>query len=153
MKNRVYWRLGHEFELGPTKGATPSKPERRDLNPIDLMPEARDALLELRDLPRRSYFAIQAAFAEAVRLADLPETKDGKVGFHSLRHTGISRLANHPKIQLVWVRDFAGHRSIRTTEGYVHRIESHAVTAAAVEAMTLEHSWNTDSGNAGSDAE
>ncbi len=152
-KLRVHQQLGRDGELGPTKGATPSKPDRRDVNPIDLMPEARDALLEMRHAPRRSYYAVQMAFKKAVRLAGLPETKDGKAGFHSLRHTGISRLANNPKIPLVWVRDFAGHQSIKTTEGYVHKIESEAVTAAAVEAMTLEHSWNTDSGNAGNDAE
>jgi integrase len=152
-KVRVHQQLGRGGELGPTKGAKPGKPDRRDENPIDLMPEARAALLEMRSAPRRSYFAIQAAFAEAVRLAGLPETKDGKVEFHSLRHTGISRLANHPKIPLVYVRDFAGHRSIRTTEGYVHRIESEAVTAAAVEAMAVEHLWNTDLGNTGNDGE
>jgi len=62
-------------------------------------------------------------------------TEDGPVVFHSLRHTGISRLANHPAIPLVHVRDFARHADLATTQGYVHRIESATVTAAIGEAL------------------
>jgi hypothetical protein len=36
---------------------------------------------------------------------------------------------------LVYVRDFAGHESLQTTETYVHKIESPSVTAAAAKAM------------------
>jgi integrase len=75
------------------------------------------------------------------------------VTFHSLRHTGISRLANDRRIPLVYVRDFAGHRTLSTTETYVHKIGSPTVTTAAAEAMALEHSWNTESGNTGIDEE
>jgi integrase len=150
---RVHQQLGRDGELGPTKGTRPGKPDGRDLNPIKLMPDGREVLLELRAQPRRSYYAISTAFTKAVRAAGLPETRDGKVGFHSLRHTGISRLANHPLIPLVWVRDFAGHWSIKTTETYVHKIDSAEVAAAAVDAMTLEHSWNTEPGSRGSDGE
>ena len=75
-------------------------------------------------------------FQKAVEYADLAVTEDGPVTFHSLRHTGISRLANHPSIPLVYVRDFAGHRNLSTTEVYVHQIGSQAVTAAAAEAMS-----------------
>jgi integrase len=46
------------------------------------------------------------------------------VVFHSLRHTGISRLANDPRVPLVKVRDFARHANLATTQGYVHAIES-----------------------------
>jgi integrase len=63
-------------------------------------------------------------------------TPAGKVTFHLLRHTGISRLANHPAIPLVHVRDFAGHSSIQVTEGYMHKIEDATITAAMSAAMT-----------------
>jgi hypothetical protein len=44
--------------------------------------------------------------------------------------TQISRLANHPAIPLVHVRDFARHADLATMQGYVHKIESAKVTAA-----------------------
>ena len=74
-------------------------------------------------------------FQQAVEYADLPVTDDGPVTFHALRHTGISRLANHPGVPLVYVRDFAGHATLATTETYVHKIDSATVSAAAAEAM------------------
>jgi hypothetical protein len=57
------------------------------------------------------------------------------VTFHSLRHTALSRLANHPSIPLVYVGDFAGHATLATTETYVHKLESAETTAAPVLAM------------------
>lgn len=54
---------------------------------------------------------------------------------HSLRHTGISRAANHPAIPLVHVRDFAGHADLATTQGYVHKIKNEKVTTALGEAL------------------
>jgi integrase len=113
------------------------------------MPAAREALLELftDDLAetgfvfrnrRGSYrrpVDIAKAFRSVVEQAGLPETEDGKVTFHALRHTSISRLANHPRVPLVYVRDFAGHASLSTTETYVHKIESAETTAAAALAM------------------
>jgi integrase len=165
-KLRVHQQLNRQKQLVHTKGADPrkGKRDRRDTNPIDLLPPAREALLELRMDAASGFFfhedgeprhtrAITRAFEEVVKLAGLPETEDGPVTFHSLRHTGISRLANDRRIPLVYVRDFAGHVSLSTTETYVHKIESEAVTAAAAEAMALEHAWNTDSGNAGNDGE
>src|SRR4029450_13633052 len=95
---------------------------------IDLMPQAREALAAvigartsgpvfLNTLAgRRPQRDIQRAYAKAVRYASLPETEDGSVDFHSLRHTGISRLANDRRIPLVYVRDFAPHSSPATTE-------------------------------------
>lgn len=166
-KLRVHQQLNRHKKLVHTKGANPRKGirDRRDTSPIALMPPAREALLELRahavdgflfhdgDGPRHTR-AITRAFEEAVKLAGLPETEDGPVTFHSLRHTGISRLANGDRvIALVQVRDFAGHRSVKTTEGYCHKIESPEVVRAMAEAMTLEHSWNTESGTTGSDGE
>jgi hypothetical protein len=69
------------------------------------------------------------------RLARTHEHGVGRVTFHSLRHTALSRLANHPSIPLVYVRDFAGHSTLATTETDVHKLESAETTAAAVLAM------------------
>jgi integrase len=165
-KLRVQQQLNRRRQLVHTKGANPrtGKRDRRDTNPIDLIPPAREALLELWPDTNAEFFfhddgrprhtrAITRAFEDVVKLAALPATEDGPVTFHSLRHTGISRLANDRRIPLVWVRDFAGHRSVKTTETYVHKIENKAVTAAAVEAMALEHVWNPDAGAPGSEGE
>ena len=78
---------------------------------------------------------VQRAFTKARDRAALPSTEDGPVVFHSLRHTGISRLANHPAIPLVHVRDFARHSDLATTQGYVHKIESETITLAIGEAL------------------
>jgi integrase len=117
----------------------------RDTHPIDLMPAAHAALRELRgdegfvfvtrDGGPKSANDISRAFADAVEKAGLPVTEDGGVTFHALRHTGISRLANHPGVPLVYVRDYAGHANLTTTETYVHKIDPATVTAAAAEAM------------------
>jgi integrase len=165
-KLRVHQQLNRQRQLTHTKGANPRKGirDRRDTNPIDLLPPAREALLELRMDAASGFFfhedgeprhtrAITRAFEEVVKLAGLPETADGKVCFHSLRHTGISRLANAPQVGLVYTQNFAGHTDVQTTMSYVHKIESPTVTAAAAEAMAVEHAWNTDSGNAGNDGE
>jgi integrase len=109
------------------------------------MPDAREALLQLftHDLADSGFVFhnsrggprlardIARAFQSVVTKAGLLETEDGRVTFHSLRHTGLSRLANHPKIPLVYVRNFAGHATVATTETYVHKIESAETTAAA----------------------
>lgn len=152
-KLRVHQQLDSTTdELGPTKGAKVRggvvvRCDPRDVHPIDLMPAAHAALREaicdrtegfvfLNSLSdRRRTRDVSRAFTNAVERARLAVTDDGPVTFHALRHTGISRLANHPRIPLVFVRDFAGHASLRTTETYVHKIESDAVTAAAAEAM------------------
>ncbi len=78
---------------------------------------------------------IQRAFRKARERAALPITDEGEVVCHSLRHTGISRLANHPGIPLAHVRDFARHTDLATTQGYVHKIDSPAITAAIGEAL------------------
>jgi len=78
---------------------------------------------------------VDRAFGKARERAALPVTEDGKVVFHSLRHTGISRLANHPSIPLVQVKDFARHSDLATTMSYVHKIESEAVVTAMAEAL------------------
>jgi integrase len=84
---------------------------------------------------RRHLTDVQRAFRKARERAALPVTDEGEVVFHSLRHTGISRAANHPAIPLVHVRDFARHADLATTQGYVHKIENEKVTMALGEAL------------------
>jgi integrase len=117
---------------------------------IELMPAAKAALLDLRlnsgagfvftntHGAARNLRDVQRAFDKARSRAALPTTTEGRVVFHSLRHTGISRLANHPAIPLVHVRDFAGHSDLAVTQSYVHKIESPKVTAAMAEALSGE---------------
>jgi integrase len=84
---------------------------------------------------RRGLSDVQRAFRKARERAALAVTEEGEVVFHSLRHTGISRLANHPAIPLVHVRDFARHKNLATTQGYVHKIDSPAIATAVGEAL------------------
>jgi integrase len=133
--------------LGPCKGQSRDDFERGKGATIELTPAAREALLELRleaadgpvflngDGGRRGLSDVQRAFRKTRERAALPVTEAGAVVFHSLRHTGISRAANHPAIPLVHVRDFARHKDLATTQGYVHKIESKTVTLALGEAL------------------
>jgi integrase len=134
-KLQVRRSLGRDGTLGPTKGGHEDE--------IKLAPAAREALLELRmDSDgtglvflnklggQRQLRDVQRAFDKARRRAGL----EG-VCFHSLRHTSISRLANAPGVPLVQVRDFARHTQLAVTMGYMHKIESEAVTTAMFEAL------------------
>lgn len=135
-KLHVRRSLGRDGTLGPTKGGREET--------IPLTPVAREALLELRmdagtseglvfrnrDGGQRQLRDVQRAFDKARTRAGLDD-----VVLHSLRHTGISRLANHPAIPLVQVRDFARHTDLAVTMGYMHKIESEQVTVAIGEAL------------------
>jgi integrase len=138
-KLHVRHSFGRDGTLGPPKGGKAAT--------IELTPVARETLLELR-LEAAGEFVfvngaggprgltdIQRAFRKAPQRAALPVTDDGEAVFHSLRHTGISRLANHPAIPLVHVRDFARHTDLATTQGYVHRIDDAKITTAIGEAL------------------
>ncbi len=128
-KLRIAGSLGRDGSLGPTKGGR--------VCTIRLTPKAREALLDLRqEAPDATGFIfrnklggqrqlrdIQRAFDKARDRAALTAKEDGRVCFHSLRHTGISRLANHPAIPLIKVQAFARHASLATTMGYFHAIE------------------------------
>ena len=78
---------------------------------------------------------MQRAYSKAVTTAALPLTSDGGVNFHSLRHTAISRLANDPRVGVVYARDFAGHTSLEVTNAYVHKVDDAARAVAAAEAL------------------
>lgn len=145
-KLHVRRSLDRELRLGPCKAQSEDDFARGKGKLIELTPVAREALLELRSEgssglifrngrgnPRRH--DVSRAFRKARERAALPVTEEGQVVFHSLRHTGISRLANHPAIPLVHVRDFARHSDLATTQGYVHRIDDEKITAAIAEAL------------------
>jgi integrase len=138
-KLTVRHSLHDDRTLGPPKG--------KKVCTIDLTPKTREALLSLEPAADGFVFTdeygqpfrptvIARAFKRACKLADLKVTNDGKVVFHSLRHTGISRLANHPKVPLVHVRDFARHSDLAITQSYVHKIESEEIKTAMAEALS-----------------
>ena len=145
---RVHHAVDRAMQDGPTKHMKlTGRRDPRDVTPIPLMPAARKVLLERRLTAGDGYlFAtssggperrrdVQRAYTSVVENACLPVTADGAVNFHSLRHTGISRLANHPGVPLVHVRDCAGHTDLSTTQRYVHKIEDAKVAQAMQEAM------------------
>jgi integrase len=78
---------------------------------------------------------VQRAFNKARDNAALQVTRDGRVVFHSLRHTRISRLANNRKIPLPHVQAFARHTKLETTLDYVHKVEDATVTSAILSAV------------------
>jgi integrase len=135
--------LGRDGKLGPPKG--------KKVCTIPLTPAARAVLVELRGDSDGTGFVFRNSIGGARQLRDIGRAfekvrdraglgadaghEEGPVTFHCLRHTGISRLANHPQIPLVAVRDFARHSNLTTTQGYVHAIESDSVTAAIGEAL------------------
>jgi integrase len=140
-KLHVRHNLGRDRKLGTPKGGKAAS--------IDLMPAARAVLHELRlDNPNGSGFVfvntlgeprhhkdVQRGFNVARAKAGLPVTFDGTVTFHSLRHTAITWLANHPGVDIAYVRDFARHSSLAITNGYVHAVENAATTANAAAAL------------------
>src|SRR5581483_3455685 len=144
----VQHNLGRDGNIGPTKGG------RADV--IDLMPQAREVLVRLklasggadlvftnRDGNPRQLRDVQRGFALAVQRAGL---KEGVV-FHTLRHTCASKLANHPGIVLVDVRDFMRHTDLAITQGYMHSLPSESKKALLAEALAL---WGACTYTAGS---
>jgi integrase len=147
-KLRVRHSLDRDGTLGATKHAKlTGKRDPRDEHPIDLLPAAREILLEKRlevgegflfrntlggQRERRD---VQRGFSQAVKRAGL-SSDDGAVSFHTLRHTCASRLANNPAVGVTYARDHLGHTSLQITNGYVHRVENQAVTTAAAQALS-----------------
>ncbi|MGL1932411.1 MAG: tyrosine-type recombinase/integrase [Desulfotalea sp.] len=46
-----------------------------------------------------------------------------KLGFHDFRHYVASLLANNPKISKKTIQDILGHKSLTTTEIYLHTVD------------------------------
>ena len=53
-----------------------------------------------------------------------------------MRHSSISRAANAPGAVLPLVQEFARHRDLSTTFGYVHKIPNREHTARMFEALS-----------------
>jgi integrase len=138
----VRHNLGRDGKLGTPKGGAAKT--------IILTSKARRALAELHlaaGRPAAGYVMVnsygdprqmrdvQRAFSQAVTKAGLPVTDDGRVNFHSLRHTAITRMAANPAIPLVEVRDFARHSNLAITSRYAHGTENTTVNDAMREAI------------------
>jgi integrase len=159
-KLRVYQAFDKRMQLGPTKHTKRTgRRDRRDTDPIDLLPKAQDVLIrrmadsaarafEEGDPPSGPRFIfrkkfggprqrrdVQRAFNKARDRAALPVTNDGTAVFHSLRHTCASRLANDPRVGPVYAQHHLGHTDLATTMSYIKKVESPERVAAAAEVM------------------
>ncbi|HSW83512.1 MAG TPA: tyrosine-type recombinase/integrase [Usitatibacter sp.] len=78
--------------------------------------EALDALLGARDyvLPRVTPPSLSRAAGKCIARASLPGS------IHTLRHTFVSHLAMDPNVPVRTIQQWAGHASLKTTEGYMH---------------------------------
>jgi len=141
-KLHVRHQLREDGTLGPPKTVSDDDYAAGYVASIDLRPRAREILLAKReeastghvfrnslDKPRQRR-DVQRAFNKARDNAALQVTRDGKVVFHSLRHTRISRLANNREIPLPHVQAFARHSKLETTLEYVHKVEDVKTTEA-----------------------
>jgi integrase len=161
-KLTVLRSLHKDGSYGPTKGWMET--DEREIHVIDLHPQAAEILRGLTpdsaDKPyfrntrgeQRAYQDVGKTWGKVRVLAGL-SAEPRLPRFHDLRHTAISRLANAPNAQIPWVQKFARHKKIETTYGYVHEIRDEERVKAAWAALSLEHFWNTESGNTGSDGE
>lgn len=78
--------------------------------------EALDAMFGDREyvLPRVTPPSLSRAAGKCLARAGLPGS------IHSLRHTFISHLAMDPNVPPRSIQEWAGHASLKTTEGYMH---------------------------------
>jgi integrase len=133
----VRHQFTREGQLGPTKGGKVcsiplTDHARKVLREHQLASGGREGYVFRNSLGRpRCLKDISRAFGKVRERAGLD---DGELCFHSLRHTGISRLANHPQIPLVQVKNFARHTSLMVTQGYVHAIENAEVATLIAQA-------------------
>jgi integrase len=124
-------QLGQDMEVGTPKGG---------VGEVVLLPELKRLLLELRNrrgaVPHPTAPVLTAAtsrgFINPSVLSDAFIRARNNAGlggerpfrFHDLRHSIVSQLANNPAIAPVEVRDFARHKSLKMTEGYIHTVTS-----------------------------
>ena len=84
---------------------------------------ANDAVLEaLAKLDNRPALHFREhPFYDAMRAArQAVAPNDTSFVFHSLRHTAASTMANDLQINTILIARLLGHKSLKTTEGYVH---------------------------------
>jgi integrase len=95
----------------------------RTKNGDDRRVPANDAVLEaLAKLDNRPALHFREhPFYEAMRAArQAVAPNDKSFVFHSLRHTAASTMANDLQINTILIARLLGHKSLKTTEGYVH---------------------------------
>ena len=66
--------------------------------------------------------------------------------FHSLRHTAASTMANDLQINTILIARLLGHKSLKTTEGYVHIKGDAAADVGAAMGRRFSNSNNTTNG-------
>jgi integrase len=109
-----------------------SKPRNRTKNGgyrrIEMNPDAMKIMLKYRDVPRdeRIFAPIMQShtikhFSKLTRIAGVRE-----LHFHALRHTFLTNIANgigmDSPVDIVKVKELAGHGDIQTTMLYVHSV-------------------------------
>lgn len=66
--------------------------------------------------------------------------------FHSLRHTAASTMANDLQINTILIARLLGHKSLKTTEGYVHVKGDAAADVGAAMGRRFSNNSNTSNG-------
>ena len=108
---------------------------------------ANDAVLEaLAKLDNRPALHFREhPFYDAMRAArQAVAPYDTSFVFHSLRHTAASTMANDLQINTILIARLLGHKSLKTTEGYVHVKGDAAADVGA--AMGRRFNNNTSNG-------
>ena len=107
--------------------------EDRSTNRRCLHAGTNDAVLEaLAKLDNRPALHFREhPFYDAMRAArQAVAPNDTSFVFHSLRHTAASTMANDLQINTILIARLLGHKSLKTTEGYVH-VKGAAAAAVA----------------------
>ena len=111
---------------------------------------ANDAVLEaLAKLDNRPALHFREhPFYDAMRAArQAVAPNDTSFVFHSLRHTAASTMANDLQINTILIARLLGHKSLKTTEGYVHiKGDAAADVGAQMGRRFTSNSRNTSNG-------
>ena len=86
---------------------------------VPLVPAAQDALLRLGNCPMRS-FRHKAFYDALAACKDELFRHDDHFCFHITRHTCATNLVNKKKASTLGVAMLLGHKSLATTQKYVH---------------------------------
>ena len=86
-------------------------------------------------------------FYDAMRAArQAVAPNDTSFVFHSLRHTAASTMANDLQINTILIARLLGHKSLKTTEGYVHIKGDAAADVGTQMGRRFSNSRNTSNG-------
>ena len=96
------------------------------------------ALRALNDSPAQ-YWSEWGFYETMRRARDYVAKGDNTFVFHALRHTAASALANDLKINTILIARLLGHKSLKTTESYVHS-KPEALADAAAQLHSLRFS-------------